>query len=86
MLCADKITANAMQSLISTMAIPFIDFGHTTYIPDEMKKHMNKDVMQALTPSVRYHTLAIGMYLIYTFSAPQIQSKSTILAVSLRGC
>ncbi|KIR25254.1 hypothetical protein I307_06223 [Cryptococcus deuterogattii 99/473] len=33
------------------MAIPFIDFGHTTYIPDEMKKHMNKDVMQALTPS-----------------------------------
>lgn len=35
------------------MAIPFIDFGQTTYIPDEMKKHMNKDVMQALTPSVR---------------------------------
>lgn len=44
------------------MAIPFIDFGHTTYIPDEMKKHMNKDVMQALTPSVRYHTLTISMY------------------------
>ncbi|WVO21859.1 uncharacterized protein IAS62_003179 [Cryptococcus decagattii] len=40
-----------VERLISTMAIPFIDFGHTTYIPDEMKKHMNKDVMQALTPS-----------------------------------
>lgn len=40
-----------VERLISTMAIPFIDFGHTTYIPGEMKKHMNKDVMQALTPS-----------------------------------
>ncbi|OXG53108.1 RNA polymerase I-specific transcription initiation factor RRN7 [Cryptococcus neoformans] len=40
-----------IERLISTMAIPFIDFGHTTYIPDEMKRHMNKDVMQALTPS-----------------------------------
>lgn len=53
MLRADKINVNTLRSLISTMAIPFIDFGHTTYIPDEMKRHMNKDVMQALTPSVR---------------------------------
>ncbi|KAK8869704.1 hypothetical protein IAR55_000272 [Kwoniella newhampshirensis] len=39
-----------MENLINEVKIPYIDFAHTTYLSDEMKKHMNRDVTAALSP------------------------------------
>ena len=46
------ILAYAADSLINDNQIPYIDFGHTTVVPAEMAKHMNRDVMLALCPAV----------------------------------
>ncbi|WVQ98863.1 hypothetical protein IAU59_005994 [Kwoniella sp. CBS 9459] len=39
-----------VENLVNQNEIPYIDFGHTTYIPAGMKKRMNRDVMIALSP------------------------------------
>jgi RNA polymerase I-specific transcription initiation factor RRN7 len=40
-------------SSINENQIPYIDFGHTSLLPAEMAKHMNRDIMIALCPIVR---------------------------------
>ncbi|WWC89856.1 uncharacterized protein L201_004784 [Kwoniella dendrophila CBS 6074] len=39
-----------IENAINEMKIPYIDFYHTKYIPIEMKKHINRDVMISLSP------------------------------------
>ncbi|WVO12723.1 hypothetical protein L204_100331 [Cryptococcus depauperatus] len=39
-----------IERLINEIKIPFIDFGHTSLIPKDMRVHMNRDVMLALSP------------------------------------
>ncbi|WWC60925.1 uncharacterized protein I303_103501 [Kwoniella dejecticola CBS 10117] len=39
-----------IESAINEMKIPYIDFYHTTHLPTEIKRHMNRDVMIALAP------------------------------------
>ena len=48
-------------SLVNDNKIPFIDFGHTTLLPPEMAKHINRDVMMALCPSVRGAVISDGL-------------------------
>lgn len=39
-------------SLVNRNEIPFIDYGRTTLMPEEMRKHLNRDVTLALCPGV----------------------------------
>ncbi|WVQ77975.1 hypothetical protein IAT38_000056 [Cryptococcus sp. DSM 104549] len=45
------IMAMDMENLVNENKIPYLDFGHTTHIPDEMRKHINREAMNALSPS-----------------------------------
>jgi hypothetical protein len=37
-------------SIVDENQIPYLDFAHTTLLPEDMIKHMNRDVISALSP------------------------------------
>ncbi|ORX40017.1 hypothetical protein BD324DRAFT_615952 [Kockovaella imperatae] len=39
-----------LESLINLNRIPYIDYGYTNLIPENMKSHMNRELRQALSP------------------------------------
>ncbi|WRT67298.1 uncharacterized protein IL334_004266 [Kwoniella shivajii] len=39
-----------IENAINEMKIPYIDFYHTTYLSEEMKRHINRDIMISLSP------------------------------------
>ncbi|WWD16029.1 hypothetical protein CI109_100454 [Kwoniella shandongensis] len=39
-----------LETVINEVKIPYIDFGHTTFLSDEMKRHMNRDVLIGISP------------------------------------
>ncbi|WVQ71389.1 hypothetical protein IAR50_000923 [Cryptococcus sp. DSM 104548] len=44
------VMGSDIESLVNSVQIPYVDFGHTTYIPENMKKRLNRSAVQALTP------------------------------------
>lgn len=40
--------------IVNGNTIPYLDFAHTTLLPDGMRKHMNRTVMLSLSPIVSY--------------------------------
>ncbi|WVR05321.1 hypothetical protein IAU60_002335 [Kwoniella sp. DSM 27419] len=44
------VMAADLEDLINNSTLPYIDFANTTYLSDEMKKHMNGHVSIALSP------------------------------------
>lgn len=39
-----------IEALVNTLQIPYVDFAHTTLLPAEMVRHMNRDVRLSLRP------------------------------------
>ena len=40
------------SSLVNSISIPYIDFGRSTHLPEEMQRKINRDTMLALAPTV----------------------------------
>ncbi|WWD01218.1 hypothetical protein V866_008159 [Kwoniella sp. B9012] len=39
-----------IENAINEMKIPYVDFYHTTHLSEDMRRHMNRDVMISLSP------------------------------------
>jgi len=48
------ILTKLMTSLINSTTLPYIDFGRSSYLPEEMQRKINRDTMLALSPTVRH--------------------------------
>ncbi|ODN89154.1 hypothetical protein L198_06473 [Cryptococcus wingfieldii CBS 7118] len=44
------VMGSDIESLVNSVQIPYVDFGHSTYIPENMKKRLNRSAVQALSP------------------------------------
>ena len=43
----------ADNRMVNRVQIPYIDFGRSSHVPDEMRKHIDRTTMIALCPTVR---------------------------------